>query len=370
MPKLTALERLAKKEALEEKRKLQAINKANRDEEKAKQKIEDDRIQALADELQAKLALQEEINPSKLDPSKPSFFFMLCPDTLSIVFHFLPAKALGAALISCKFLNDHVNGDYTREVFRGTHVLARLTQCWPEANMLDAHHIIANNGSNSHSTNSKPKPPKKKKGAKPSQNMFPFSCFMAFLEESIYSEKNAASNCNNSISLSPEHTLLKAGGNGKWGGGSGVKSYGVGKRGQLGHGTRDDVAVPKPIQSLGFKTRIVQISAGGGLVRVAHSLLLTDTGRVLSCGCAQYGALGQGYGPGRTLPDEQRPKYIEALGSVKVVCVSAGELHSAVCTNEGDVYTFGEGFCGQLGHGDKRPQLLPKIVGGDLEYER
>ena len=34
MPKLTALERLAKKEALEEKRKLQAINKANRDEEK------------------------------------------------------------------------------------------------------------------------------------------------------------------------------------------------------------------------------------------------------------------------------------------------------------------------------------------------
>ena len=114
--------------------------------------------------------------------------------------------------------------------------------------MLDAHHIIANNGSNSHSTNSKPKPPKKKKGAKPSQNMFPFSCFMAFLEESIYSEKNAASNCNNSISLSPEHTLLKAGGNGKWGGGSGVKSYGIGKRGQLGHGTRDDVAVPKPIQ--------------------------------------------------------------------------------------------------------------------------
>ena len=52
-----------------------------------------------------------------------------------------------------------------------------------------------------------------------------------------------------------------------------------------------------------------------------------------------------------------------------MTCVSAGEMHSACCTSDGDLYTWGEGFCGQLGHGDKRPQLLPKRVEGDLEYE-
>jgi alpha-tubulin suppressor-like RCC1 family protein len=39
----------------------------------------------------------------------------------------------------------------------------------------------------------------------------------------------------------------------------------------------------------GYGIRIVQVSAGGGLVRVAHSLFLTDTGRVMSCGNGSYG---------------------------------------------------------------------------------
>merc|ERR1711862_283860 len=36
----------------------------------------------------------------------------------------------------------------------------------------------------------------------------------------------------------------------------------------------------------------------------------------------------------------------------------------------GDVYTWGDGFCGQLGLGDKRPQMLPcQVVLGGLEDE-
>ena len=121
---------------------------------------------------------------------------------------------------------------------------------------------------------------------------------------------------------------------------------------------------------IGYGIRIVQCSAGGGLVRVAHSLLLTSTGRVLSFGTGQYGALGHGYSAAKQLPDQLRPRYIDSLNGVRCVCVAAGELHSAVVSSDGDVYTWGDGFCGQLGHGDRRPQLLPQQVSaGGLEDE-
>ena len=174
------------------------------------------------------------------------------------------------------------------------------------------------------------------------------------------------------VSVSPEHSLCRVGGDGKsGGGGSGVASWGVGKRGQLGHGVREDTQKPKMLLGgIGYGIRIVQVAAGGGLVRVAHSLLLTSTGRVLSFGTGQYGALGHGYSGGKQLPDELRPRYIDALSGIRCVCVAAGELHSAAVTSDGDVYTWGDGFCGQLGHGDKRPQTTPvQVTHGGLEDE-
>lgn len=175
------------------------------------------------------------------------------------------------------------------------------------------------------------------------------------------------------VSASPEHSLCRAAGGGPCGpGGSAVASWGVGKRGQLGHGIREDQPSPQfLLGGIGYRSiRIVQVSAGGGLVRVAHSLLLTSTGRVLSFGTGQYGQLGHGYADGKQLPDILRPKYIDALSHVTCVCVSAGELHSAAVTVDGDLYTWGDGFCGQLGHGNKRPQLKPKQVEtGGLDEE-
>ena len=121
-----------------------------------------------------------------------------------------------------------------------------------------------------------------------------------------------------------------------------LRRLGVGARGQLGNGKREDEAEPTMMGKIGWGVRIVQVAAGGGLVRVAHSLLLTSTGRVLSFGTAQYGALGHGYDQGKTLSDVLRPKYIEALRGEKIVCVAAGELHSGAVTEDGDVYTWGE----------------------------
>jgi len=174
-------------------------------------------------------------------------------------------------------------------------------------------------------------------------------------------------------SCSPEHSLLRLGGGASSGpGGSGCASWGIGKRGQLGHGKRDDMEQPKLLLGkIGWGVRIVQVSAGGGLVRVAHSLLLTSTGRVLSFGQNSYGQLGHGYDAGNVLSDCLRPRYVEGpLKNVKCICVSAGELHSGAVTVDGDVYTWGEGFCGQLGLGDRRPHLLPEQVTlGGLDTE-
>jgi len=174
-------------------------------------------------------------------------------------------------------------------------------------------------------------------------------------------------------SVSPEHTVCRVGGDGEksGAGGSGVAAWGVGKRGQLGSGKRQDEKLPRRLMGgLGYGIRIVQVSAGGGLVRVAHTLLLTSTGRVLSFGSGQYGALGHGFSAGKQLPDVLRPQYVEALSRVRCICVSAGELHSAAVTTDGDLYTWGDGFCGQTGHGDKRPQLEPKqVTKGGLEDE-
>lgn len=164
------------------------------------------------------------------------------------------------------------------------------------------------------------------------------------------------------VSVSPEHSVCRVNNI------KGVATCGVGNRGQLGHNERVDVRIPKEIVGLGSK--IVQVSAGGGLVRVAHTLLLTNTGRVLSFGTGQYGALGHGFSAAKQLPDVLQPTPIQALRHVTVTNVSAGELHSACVTSDGDVYTWGDGFCGQLGHGDKRPQLVPKqIECGGLDDE-
>jgi alpha-tubulin suppressor-like RCC1 family protein len=206
-------------------------------------------------------------------------------------------------------------------------------------------------------------------------------------------------------SASPEHSLCRVGSSSSSSsssssasqtqsltpGGSGVASWGVGRRGQLGHGERQDERSPKslnlshmimsttsmsafsPQPSILTPVRIVQVAAGGGLVRVAHSLLLTNTGHVYTFGTGQYGALGHGYltATAKQLPDVLRPRRVEALRDIPCSMVAAGELHSAVVTADGgDVYTWGDGFCGQLGHGDKRPCVTPKLVTqGGLDEE-
>ena len=69
-----------------------------------------------------------------------------------------------------------------------------------------------------------------------------------------------------------------------------------------------------------------------------------------------HGCRGREAGP--------RPQLIEALSHVVVRQVAAGIVHSMVRTRDGHVFEWGVGRCGQLGHGDKCDQYVPKRVEG------
>ena len=87
---------------------------------------------------------------------------------------------------------------------------------------------------------------------------------------------------------------------------------------------------------------------------VSFALALPDAGRASSGGAGEYGRLGHGNSSNATTP-----KRIEALHSVRVVAVAAGWNHSLVLSAAGEVYSFGAGRHGRLGHGDQERQSPP-----------
>lgn len=320
-------------------------------------------------------------------------------DALAKVMRYLPAREWGAMTLSCTGINYVLGG------CRVAHISSRLMRREDEegkqstcgsmclvgglqlcGGRKEAQEILERSLTGGGETNrlmSKKMKQNNKKNPNGDGACDEYPAYARFVEEATlgYSAMQCSRNAvfpthlqGRFASCSPEHTLLRLGGGGNTTsgpGGSGAAAWGVGKRGQLGQGKRKDESEPKLLLGkIGWGVRIVQVAAGGGLVRVAHSLMLTSTGRVLSFGSAQYGQLGHGYDAGKQLSDCLRPRYIDALKNEKCICVAAGELHSGAVTIDGDAYTWGEGFCGQLGLGDRRPYLLPEQVTlGGLEDE-
>eukprot|EP00658_Telonema_sp_P-2_P082665 TRINITY_DN8784_c0_g1_i1.p1 TRINITY_DN8784_c0_g1~~TRINITY_DN8784_c0_g1_i1.p1 ORF type:complete len:1789 (-),score=688.48 TRINITY_DN8784_c0_g1_i1:283-5649(-) len=118
-------------------------------------------------------------------------------------------------------------------------------------------------------------------------------------------------------------------------------TWGSGRCGQLGHGDWSSQRLPTPVQGL---PPVSHVAAGS-----FHTIVLTTTGEVYSWGCGRDGQLGHGdWGSPRV------PHLIKALQNKQVIQVGCGEYHSAALTANGEVYTWGDGGDGQLGHGDGR----------------
>ncbi|MBU5443345.1 chitobiase/beta-hexosaminidase C-terminal domain-containing protein [Paenibacillus sp. MSJ-34] len=88
-----------------------------------------------------------------------------------------------------------------------------------------------------------------------------------------------------------------------------------------------------------------------------YSLALTKSGDVYSFG---YGGVGQLGHDNRE--NQHTPKKIEGLSNVQAI--AAGMYHSLALTKSGDVYSFGLNNYGQLGHDDTNELLTPKKIEG------
>uniref|UniRef100_A0A914WR58 Uncharacterized protein n=1 Tax=Plectus sambesii TaxID=2011161 RepID=A0A914WR58_9BILA len=88
----------------------------------------------------------------------------------------------------------------------------------------------------------------------------------------------------------------------------------------------------------------------------AHVVLLDSRGRVLTFGIGSRGELGHG-----AVASEQQPKVVDALADVRIVAIAAGGWHSAAVTDDGDVYLWGWNDSGQLGvdNGEVGTSSLP-----------
>ncbi|KAJ0406517.1 hypothetical protein P43SY_001448 [Pythium insidiosum] len=130
-----------------------------------------------------------------------------------------------------------------------------------------------------------------------------------------------------------------------------VFTFGEGKFGRLGHNSERNQLVARKVETLVGK-RVKQIACGG-----FHTAAVTETGEVYTWGGGEHGQLGHGDKVNRTVPT-----LVEALMDKIVVQITCGWSHTVGLTDTGDVYTWGNGDHGKLGHNDTNKVTLPKAV--------
>mmetsp|Transcript_36127 Transcript_36127/g.73361 ORF Transcript_36127/g.73361 Transcript_36127/m.73361 type:complete len:215 (+) Transcript_36127:1217-1861(+) len=129
-------------------------------------------------------------------------------------------------------------------------------------------------------------------------------------------------------------------------------TWGDKENGVAGHGdTEGHQYTPKLLERMAGK-RVIQLSACG-----FHTGCLTDSGEVYSWGEGKFGRLGHG-----TERNCHSPRLVETLLGKRPIQVACGGFHTAVITEDGKMYTFGGGEHGQLGHGDKVNKVKPTVV--------
>lgn len=133
-----------------------------------------------------------------------------------------------------------------------------------------------------------------------------------------------------------------------------IYSWGDGAGGRLGHGVEADVCHPKLIDAFsGFNVELVACSE-------YHSCAVTLSGDLYTWGDGIHnlGLLGHGSEASHCIPK----KVSGQLEGLRVTSVSCGPWHTSVVTSSGNLFTFGDGTFGALGHGDRSSTMMPREV--------
>jgi hypothetical protein len=90
-----------------------------------------------------------------------------------------------------------------------------------------------------------------------------------------------------------------------------------------------------------------------------HSAGITKSRKLFTWGRGIFGQLGHGDDENQTIPREVR-----YFSNIKIVSVACGWQHTLALTSAGDVFSWGYGKHGQLGHGNSSNLDIPKKVKG------
>ena len=144
-----------------------------------------------------------------------------------------------------------------------------------------------------------------------------------------------------------------------WGGGaSTIFGWGHNHRGQLGGLDGSRIKIPTPCEALSMLRPILVVGGEQTLYAVTHD------GKVYATGYGAGGRLGIGGTDSVAVPT-----LIESLQHVfiKKVTVNSGGKHCLCLSSDNEVFSWGEGEDGKLGHGNRdsydRPKLIESLSG-------
>ncbi|XP_066593318.1 RCC1-like G exchanging factor-like protein [Prorops nasuta] len=120
--------------------------------------------------------------------------------------------------------------------------------------------------------------------------------------------------------------------------------------------------IPLPLKSSSAK--VIDLAAGR-----AHLLVLTDEG-LFTLGNNGYGQCGRIIIPEESYHKSKIIHHIPNIKGKQITGVTAGQDHSILLTESGELYSFGWGADGQTGLAHYRNECQPSLIKGDLAGQR
>ncbi|XWS53809.1 hypothetical protein CRYUN_Cryun10bG0032000 [Craigia yunnanensis] len=128
-------------------------------------------------------------------------------------------------------------------------------------------------------------------------------------------------------------------------------TWGDGDKHRLGHGSKETYLLPTCVSSL-IDYNFHQLACGHTI-----TVALTTSGHVFTMGGTAYGQLGNPSSDGK-LPCLVQERLVGEF----VEEISCGAYHVAVLTSRSEVFTWGRGANGRLGHGDLEDRRTPTFI--------